>query len=95
MSGMIRKCLQCGKEFTVMQNGAGKKYCCKEHWREHAKADATLRWHNTYKPAREKKKAQAVPVRKADDIADIQRKARAAGMSYGKYVLAQQMGQIG
>ena len=32
---------------------------------------------------------------KPESLAEVQRKAREAGMSYGKYMLARQMGQIG
>lgn len=94
MSDIIRKCKYCGKEFTVMKTG-GKKYCSKECQKEINKPLAAERWRNSYKEKRRRereKKKETIPG-KMESIAEIQRKARAAGMSYGKYVLTMERGR--
>ena len=56
MSDVIRSCQLCGRPFTVMKNGGGKKFCSKECQIEHNKAGATERWHKVYKErARQKR----------------------------------------
>ena len=97
MSDEIRNCLRCGKPFTVMKNGGGKKFCGKTCQVEHNKAEATERWHKVYKERARKRRlaAKQEEVSKPESLEEVQRKAQAAGMSYGKYMLARQMGQIG
>lgn len=101
MSDEIRSCQLCGKKFTVMKNGGGKKFCSKACQVDHNKATATERWHNVYKERARQKRMEAkqdvekVKVSKPESLAEVQRKAQAAGMSYGKYMLAMRMGQIG
>lgn len=94
MSDIIRTCKYCGKEFTVMKTG-GKKYCSKECQKEINKSLASERWYNSYKGKRrrEREKKKETTPKKMESIAEIQRKARAAGMSYGKYVLAIEKGR--
>ena len=96
MSDEIRNCLRCGKPFTVMKNGGGKKFCGKACQLEHNKAGATERWHKVYKERRRKERMAAEQEKKnrPESIAEIQRKARAAGLSYGQYMLQRQLGRI-
>ena len=97
MSDEIRSCKHCGKSFTVMKNGGGKKFCGKACQVEHNKAGAAERWRTVYKEkARQKRlEAEQAEANKPESLAEVQKKAQAAGMSYGKYMLALQMGQIG
>lgn len=97
MSDEIRNCKYCGKPFTVMKNGGGKKFCSKACQVEHNKAGASERWYSVYKERRRKERmaAEQAKVSKPESLDEVQKKAQAAGMSYGKYMLARQMGQIG
>ena len=97
MSDEIRSCQQCGKPFTVMKNGGGKKFCSRDCQIEHNKEKATERWHNCYKERRRKERmaAEQEQKKKPESLAEVQRKAQAVGLSYGKYMQALRMGQIG
>ncbi|MBQ8633168.1 MAG: hypothetical protein IJ420_06140 [Lachnospiraceae bacterium] len=97
MSDEIRNCKHCGKPFTVMKNGGGKKFCSKACQVEHNKAGAAERWRKVYKEkARQKRlEAEKAEANKPESLSEVQKKAQAAGMSYGKYMLALQMGRIG
>lgn len=97
MSDEIRKCQHCGKPFTVMKNGGGKKFCSKICQVEHNKSGASERWYNVYKERRRRERlaAEQAKINKPESLDEVQRKAQAVGMSYGKYMLAKQMGQIG
>lgn len=96
MSDEIRNCQHCGKPFTVMKNGGGKKFCSRACQIEHNKAGATERYHKAKEKAKQKRlEEELAKANKPESLAEVQRKAQAAGMSYGKYMLAQQMGQIG
>lgn len=96
MSDEIRSCQHCSKRFQVMTNGAGKKFCCKACQIEHNKAGASERWYKVYKEKRrrERLEAEMAKANKPESIAEVQRKAQAAGMSYGQYMLARQLGRI-
>ena len=97
MSDEIRQCQHCGKPFTVMKNGGGKKFCNKACQIEHNKNGASERWYNVYKERQHKERLaaeQQAKANKSESLDEVQKKARAAGMSYGKYMLAKQMGQI-
>lgn len=88
---LVKKCVVCGKEFEAVGANAGrKKYCSKEclnhYWsrnkRKQSKSKAIKATHHTdiaipYNP----KQAQAAHDRQAE----IERRAREVGMSYGKY----------
>lgn len=88
---LVKKCVVCGKEFEAVGTNAGrKKYCSKEcrnhYWdrnrRKRSKSKAIKATHHSdvaipYSP----KLAQAAHDRQAE----IERRARAEGLSYGKY----------
>lgn len=91
-----RVCLECSKEFILLKDGAGKKYCCEACRIKCNKRKASERWHNVYKYAKQVKREPKIkPAKKTNNIAEIQRKAREAGMSYGKYMLEREMRRIG
>lgn len=96
MSDEIRNCKHCGKPFTVMKNGGGKKFCSKTCQVEANKAGATERWHNCYKERRQKERmaAELEKKNKPESLAEVQKKAQAAGLSYGQYMLQRQLGRI-
>ncbi len=88
---LVKKCVVCGKEFEAVGANAGRqKYCSKAclnaYWnrnkRKRSKSKAMKATHDSdfaipYNP----KQAQA----SHDRQAEIERRARAAGLSYGKY----------
>ena len=86
---ITKKCGWCGKEFKTGRDN--NLYCCdeckrekrKENSRNHAKKMKLLQ---EQEPVQEKKGMS--------ELARINAKARAAGMSYGQYDLARRMGRV-
>lgn len=96
MKGEERVCLRCNKKFILLKDGAGKKFCSKFCQVQHNRELARIRYYNTGKKRKRKKEEPVQQEQKTiETIAEVQRKAQAVGMSYGKYMLALQMGQIG
>lgn len=76
----LAHCPYCGKKFW--KSSPNKQYCCDAHGvlyrKKQAKEEAA---------EREKKKP-------SESIADISKKARAAGLSYGQYMAARAVGRL-
>ncbi|MGN0506654.1 MAG: hypothetical protein ACI4FZ_08840 [Lachnospiraceae bacterium] len=86
-----RHCEFCGKDFVT--DRANRKYCPECSY-EVTKAQTKASAKRSRERAKEKKEEERLAEKKpvSESIADVQRKAREAGMSYGKYVLM--MGKV-
>lgn len=97
---LVKKCVVCGKEFEAVGANAGRqKYCSKEclnhYWnrnkRKRSKSKTIKATHDSdfpipYNP----EQAQAAHDRQAE----IERRARAEGLSYGKYQMKLYMERV-
>lgn len=77
---VVKKCEECGAELGEWQPGTSKRFCT-DCIRKH-KRDAARRRVAAMRTIREMEKL----VKPVKTIAEIQREAQAAGMSYGQYV---------
>lgn len=76
----LAHCPYCGKKFW--KSSPNKQYCCDEH-------GVLYRARRSKEEAAEKEKKKP-----SESIADISKKARAAGLSYGQYMAARAVGRI-
>lgn len=86
-----KKCLACGKDFYDDSLGNGRKYCCEKCANDAKKQQMKKFRENQKEDKKETKKEnkKETPIEHSisgKSIAEVQREARAAGMSYGKYV---------
>ena len=76
----LTHCPYCGKKFW--RNSPNNQYCCTEHGER-------------YRAKRAKEDAAERAAKKpAESIADISKKARAAGLTYGQYMAARAVGRL-
>ena len=74
-----RECLQCGKKFKTV---AYQKTYCSGLCREKASSDRQKTYGVAY---REKRRQEKEAKKKAESLVEFDRKAKEAGLSYGKY----------
>lgn len=77
--GLVR-CPYCGQEFW--KNSPNKQYCCDQHGVLYRKKQAKEAF------------AERAAKKPAESIADISKKARAAGLTYGQYMAARSVGRL-
>lgn len=77
--GLVR-CLYCGQEFW--KNSPNKQYCCDQHGVLYRKKQAKEAF------------AERAAKKPVESIADISKKARAAGLTYGQYMAARAVGRL-
>lgn len=84
---MLKKCKWCGTEFSPVRSQ--QLYCDRECSRQ-----AKVKWQQEYeakKREEREKKPKQKPEKKKIGLVEIEREARAAGMSYGKYSAMQEL----
>lgn len=79
----IRICLECGKEFAPR---SGTQVCCGPVCQDTRTKVLARNWKDMQREKEQAEKAAKKKRKKAETLAEINAKARAAGMTYGKYM---------